>query len=131
MLIEQLQVELEHVRIQEKVTIYEALIEYLMGRQLHQFLETEKALYLQKREFFLESESMATGIPEKLLELDTNIQTVSDKLLANAVKQVERLNYLDINGPDITKKIFLNRNEIIKLPENCFFCTACSSEIGN
>ena len=42
-------------------------------------------------------------------------------MLANAVKQVERLNYLDINGPDVTKKIFLNRNEIIKLPENCFF----------
>ena len=52
LLIEQLQIELEHVRIQEKVTIYEALIEYLMGRQLQQFLETEKALYLQKREFF-------------------------------------------------------------------------------
>ena len=104
LLIEQLQVELQHVRIQEKVTIYEALIEYLMGRQLQQFLETEKALYLQKRNFFLEKRKYGDWNPEKLLELDTNIQTVSDKLLANAVKQVERLNYLDINGPEITKK---------------------------
>ena len=68
-----------------------------MGAELQKSYEIEKQYYEVKKDYFYERKEFGDLNLENLLEVDKELRNISDKILANSVKQIERLNFLNIS----------------------------------
>ena len=94
---ELLDFELSQLNSNELATVFEAVLEYLMGAELQKSYEIEKRYYEVKKDYFYERKEFGDLNLENLLEVDKELRNISDKILANSVKQIERLNFLNIS----------------------------------
>ena len=119
--IEILEFELSELHTKEAVVVYEGLLEYLMGMELNQYFEIEKRYFEVKRDYLNERKEFGDLNLENLLEVEKEIRNISDKILANSVRQIERLEYLNITNDFIPPKIIISDNIINILPKSCTF----------
>ena len=113
--------ELSQLNSNELATVFEAVLEYLMGAELQKSYEIEKRYYEVKKDYFYERKEFGDLNLENLLEVDKELQNISDKILANSVKQIERLNFLNISEELIPIKHNISDTNIGILNPRCDF----------
>ena len=118
---ELLDFELSQLNSNELATVFEAVLEYLMGAELQKSYEIEKRYYEVKKDYFYERKEFGDLNLENLLEVDKELRNISDKILANSVKQIERLNFLNISEDLIPIKHNISDTNIGVLNSRCDF----------
>ena len=116
---ELLEFEMLKLKAQESVTVYEGLLEYLMGAELDELFKIEKRYYEIKRDYLNERSEFGDLNLENLLEVEKEIRNISDKILANSVKQIERLNFLNITKEFIPNGYVVSNSKLDTLPRSC------------
>lgn len=118
---ELLEFELLKLELKETETIYEGLLEYLMGLELQNYFDIEKRYYEIKRDYINERKKFGDLNLENLLKVEKEIRNISDKILANSVKQIERLDFLNITKDFVPSGLKISNNELNILSKDCFF----------
>ena len=118
---ELLEFELSQLNSNEVATVLEAMLEYLMGVELQDLFKIERRYYEIKKEYINERKDFGDLNLEKLLEVDKEIRNISDKILANSVKQIERLNFLNVSKELIPINYKISNIDIVMLGSECTF----------
>ena len=99
-----------------------------MGAELQKSYEIEKQYYEVKKDYFYERTEFGDLNLENLLEVDKELRNISDKILANSVKQIERLNFLNISEDLIPIKHNISDTDVGVLNSRCDFKPILGSE---
>ena len=116
-----LELQLDELKAREAVNVYKGLLEYIMSMELNSYFQTEKRFYQIKKDYFNERKEFGDLNLDNLLKVEKEIRNISDKILANSVKQIESLNQLNISEEFIPKQLALSTSRINVLADNCRF----------